>query len=347
MGIGDARSGTSFASDNYAGAHPDVLAAVVAANEGHLPAYGHDAGTARAIEVVREALGSPTAEIAFVFNGTAANVLCLDALLRSHDAVVCAATAHVATDECGAPERLLGVKLLTVDTPDGKLTPAHVDAAAVGFGDEHRVQPRVVSISQSTELGTVYTPSEIAALSEAAHELGMQLHVDGARLANAAAALGCSLADLTSACGVDALSLGATKNGGLGAEAVVLLRPRARSPLAYRRKQSMQLASKMRYLAAQLEALYGGDLWLRNAAHANAMARRLADALPSGALAYPAQANAVFVALPHDAIPALQARWPFYVWDEPRGVVRLMAAWDTRPEDVDELAAALVAALTA
>ena len=210
MGIGDARSGTSFASDNYAGAHPEVLAAVVAANEGHVSAYGHDGGTARAIEVVRDVLGSPTAEIAFVFNGTAANVLCLDALLRSHDAVICAATAHVATDECGAPERLLGVKLLTVDTPDGKLTPAHVDAAAVGFGDEHRVQPRVVSISQSTELGTVYDAAEIAALSEAAHELGMQLHVDGARLANAAAALGCSLADLTSACGVDAVSLGAT-----------------------------------------------------------------------------------------------------------------------------------------
>ena len=246
---------TSFASDNYAGAHPDVLAAVVAANEGHAPAYGHDAGTERAIAVVREALGSPTAEVAFVFNGTAANVLCLDALLRSHDAVVCAATAHVATDECGAPERLLGVKLLTVETADGKLTPAHVDAAAVGFGDEHRVQPRVVSISQSTELGTLYEPAEIAALAEAAHELGMQLHVDGARLANAAAALGCSLADLTTGCGVDAVSLGATKNGGLGAEAVVLLRPHARSPLPYRRKQSMQLASKMRYLAAQLEAL--------------------------------------------------------------------------------------------
>jgi threonine aldolase len=335
-----------FASDNHAGVHPDVLAAVAAANEGHAPAYGADDWTARLVRRFREHFGA-TAQPFPVFNGTAANVLCVEALTEPWQAVVCASTAHLHVDECGAPERA-GRKLLVVDTPDGRLTPEMVAPMLRRIGDEHVVQPRVISITQSTELGTVYAAGAIAALAEWAHAHDMLLHVDGSRLANAAAALGCSLAALTTDVGVDALSFGGTKNGAMGAEAVVLLREDLAANFLYRRKQAMQLGSKMRYLSAQLDALLSDDLWRRNAEHANAMARRLADAvreIDGVRITQPVEANVVFAVLDPAVTERLQEDWPFYVWDEHTGEVRWMAAWDTAPDDVDAFAADVRAAV--
>jgi threonine aldolase len=335
-----------FASDNHAGVHPDVLAAVISANEGHAAAYGGDPWTARAIQRFREHLG-PHAHAFPVFNGTGANVLCLESLTQPWQAVVCARTAHLHVDECGAPERA-GRKLLVVDTPDGRLTPELVEPLMVRIGDEHAVQPRVISIAQSTELGTIYTPDAVAALADWAHGHGLLLHVDGSRLANAAAALGVSLRALTSDVGVDALSFGGTKNGAMGAEAVVLLRDHVADGFRYRRKQAMQLGSKMRYISAQLEALLTGDLWRRNAEHANAMARRLADGVRGARglrITQPVEANVVFATLDPAATERLQQDWPFYVWDDATGEVRWMASWDTDPDDVDAFAEAVRAAL--
>jgi threonine aldolase len=333
---------TGFASDNHAGAHAQVIAAVAAANDGHAPAYGGDPWTDRAAARFREHFG-PGARAFPVFNGTAANVLCLVALTQPWQGVVCARTAHLNVDECGAPERA-GRKLLTVETPDGRLTPELIEPLLVRIGDEHVVQPRVVSITQSTELGTVYRAEAVAALADWAHGHGMLLHVDGARLCNAAASLGLPLRALTTDAGVDALSFGGTKNGLLGAEAVVLLRGDVGDGLKYLRKQTMQLASKMRYISAQLDALLAGDLWERSAAHANAMARRLAAGVrdaPGVRITQPVDANGVFAILPSDATERLQRDWPFYVWDEATGEVRWMTAWDTAPEDVDAFAAAV------
>jgi threonine aldolase len=330
-----------FASDNYAGVLPEVLAALAEANDAHAPAYGGDPWTERAEGRFREHFGED-AQAFLVFNGTGANVIALRALTRPYDAVICAETAHLNVDECGAPERIGGVKLLTVATPDGKLTPTLVEPRLARFGDEHAAQPRVVSISQSTELGTVYEPREVRALAEQAHAHGMLLHADGARLANAAAALGVPLRALTTDAGVDALSFGATKNGAICGEAVVLLRPGLGEDMPFLRKQSMQLASKMRFLAAQLEVLLRGELWLRAATHANAMARRLADALADVdgvVLTQAVQANALFAVLPPGAAERLQRRWRFYVWDEGTGEVRWMCSWDTTEEDVDAFAA--------
>jgi threonine aldolase len=338
---------TGFASDNHAGAHAQVIAAVVAANDGHAQAYGADPWTDRAAARFRDHFG-PRARAFPVFNGTAANVLCLAALTQPWQAVVCARTAHLHVDECGAPERA-GRKLLTVETPDGRLTPELVEPLLVRIGDEHVIQPRVVSITQSTELGTVYTPAAVAALADWAHGHGMLLHVDGARLCNAAASLGVPLRALTTDAGADALSFGGTKNGLMGAEAVVLLRDDIGDGFKYLRKQTMQLASKMRYISAQLEALLAGDLWERSAAHANAMARRLADGVRDVErvrITQPVEANGVFAILPPDATERLQRDWPFYVWDEGTGEVRWMTAWDTEPEDVDAFAAAVRAELS-
>jgi threonine aldolase len=328
-----------FASDNHAGVHPEVMAAIAAANEGHAGAYGDDPWTARAQQRFREHFGA-SAQAFPVFNGTGANVLCLEALTRPWQGVVCARSAHLNLDECGAPERA-GRKLLVVDTPDGRLTPELIAPLLVRIGDEHVVQPRVISITQSTELGTVYPPEAIAALAGWAHAHGMLLHVDGARLCNAAAAFGVPLRALTTDAGVDALSFGGTKNGVMGAEAVVLLRDEIADGFRYRRKQAMQLASKMRFVSAQLEALLAGDLWQRSAAHANAMARRLAGAVGDLAgltVTQPVEANAVFAVLAPEATERLQRDWPFYVWDDSAGEVRWMCAWDTQPEDVDAFA---------
>ena len=331
-----------FASDNHAGVHPEILAAIAAANDGHTAAYGGDPWTARAQERFREHFGAD-ARAFLVFNGTAANVLAIEALTQPWEAVICAGTAHLHVDECGAPERA-GRKLLTVEVPDGRLTPELIAPLYTRIGDEHAVQPKVVSIAQSTEMGTVYTPDAVAALAAWAHDRGMHLHVDGARLSNAAAALGLPLRALTTDVGVDAVSFGGTKNGLLAGEAVVLLRPDADPGFLFRRKQAMQLASKMRYPAAQLDAPLTGDLWLRLAAHANAMAQRLAEAvagLPGVRLTQPVMANAVFAILAPEVTERLRRDWPFHVWDESTGEVRWMTAWDTTAEDVDAFAAAV------
>lgn len=326
-----------FASDNYAGVHPEVMAALARVNDGHAPAYGYDGHTRAAVERVRAELGERV-EVFFVFGGTGANVLGLEAVMRPHQAVICPDGAHINVDECAAPERLVGCKLVPVPTRDGKLTPALVRERIVGVGVEHHVQPRVVSISQTTEYGTVYTPGEVRALADCAHEAGLLLHMDGARLANAAAALGVSLRAITGNAAVDVLSFGGTKNGGMGAEAVVFFHPAHAADFRFIRKQGAQLASKMRFLAAQFEALLTDDLWLRNARHANAMAHRLADAIrgtPGLIITQPVGANAVFATLPAPAIAELQRAFYFHVWNEARGEVRWMTAWDTTEEDVD------------
>jgi threonine aldolase len=258
--------------------------------------------------------------------------------------VICPETAHINVDECGAPERVAGAKLVDVPTLDGKLTPELLAGRLVGFGDQHHVQARVVSVSQSTELGTVYSPDELVALAETAHEAGLVLHVDGARLVNAAESLGLELRQISAECGVDVLTLGGTKSGLLGAEAVVFFRPELAESYLYARKQGTQLASKMRFISAQLLRLFEDGLWRETAGHANAMARRLGEAVaatPGAALAYPVQANAVFASLPAAAIDALHELYHFYVWDEDAGVVRLMCSWQTTTDDVDTLAAAL------
>ncbi|WP_094288263.1 threonine aldolase family protein [Mycobacterium lehmannii] len=342
-----------FASDNNAGVHPEVLAALAAANGGHQPAYGQDAYTARLQEVIGEHFGAG-AEIYPVFNGTGANVVALTSVLPRWGAVVTASTAHIHTDEAGAPERMTGIKLLTVPTTDGKLTPELVAREAWGWGDEHRAQPLAVSITQTTEMGTVYTPDEVRAVVDFAHANGMAVHMDGARLWNAAAALGVPFRAFTTDAGVDVLSLGGTKNGLLGAEAVVVLDKARASGLKYLRKLTMQLASKMRFTSVQLLTLFENDLGLRSAAHANAMTARLRSALeahiaegpPTGLVfTQESPANAIFASLPTDAADRVRQRVRFYDWDRSRGEVRWMTAWDTTEADVDEFVAVILAEL--
>lgn len=332
-----------FASDNYAGVHPEVLTAVALANGGHQVSYGEDAYTAHLQDVFRAHFG-PAAHVYPVFNGTGANVVALQAVTDRWESVICADTAHIHVDECGAPEKVGGLKLLPVPTPDGKLTPELVDLQAWGWGDQHRAQPRVVSIAESTELGTVYTPEEIAEICRHAHDHGMLVHLDGARLANAAATLGVPLRALTTDAGVDVLSFGGTKNGLMFGEAVVVLNPDAVKGIDYLRKLSMQLTSKMRFLSVQFEALLAGDLWLRNAGHANAMAARLADAVrgvPGLEITRPVQSNAVFAVLPREATERLQKRFRFYTWNEHTGEVRWMTSFDTTEADIDAFAAGI------
>lgn len=328
-----------FASDNYAGVHPEVLDAIAKANGGHQVAYGGDAYTQRLQEVVRAEFGD-SAEVFPVFNGTGANVVGLTAMMPRWGAVVSSATAHINTDEGGAPERVSGLKLLTVPTPDGKLTPELIATESWGWGDEHRAQPLAVSITQTTELGTLYTPDEVHAIAEFAHGHGMALHMDGARIWNAAAALGVPFREFTTDAGVDVVSLGGTKNGLLGAEAIVVVDPARVEGMPYLRKLSMQLASKMRFTSAQLLALFDDELGLRSAAHANAMAARLRGALdddPVAGLSFSqaTDANAVFAVLPNDAADRIRERVRFYDWDRAAGQVRWMCSWDTTEADVD------------
>jgi threonine aldolase len=332
-----------FASDNYAGTHPEILAALALANGGHQISYGEDDYTEHLQQVMRNHFG-PAAETFPVFNGTGANVVALQALTDRWGAVICAESAHINTDEGGAPERVGSLKLLTVPSPDGKLTPELIDRQAFGWDDEHRPMPQVVSITQSTELGTLYTPDEIRAICRHAHERGMKVHLDGARIANAAASLDVPLSAFTSDAGVDVLSFGGTKNGMLFGEAVVVLSPDAVRAMKHLRKLSMQLASKMRFVSVQLEALLAGDLWLRSARHSNAMARRLAEgvrAVDGVEILYPVQANGVFARLPHDVSKRLQERFRFYFWNEMAGEVRWMCSFDTSEDDVDTFLLAL------
>lgn len=336
-----------FGSDNQAPAHPAILEALARANSGHTPSYGDDPWTARAQELFRAHFGAEARAFP-VFNGTGANVLALSSLLRPQDAVLCAREAHVDVDEGGAPERFGGFKLVALPTEHGKIAPDAL-ARELGYvGDCHRVQPRAVTVSNATEVGTIYTPDELARIAEAAHARGLLLHVDGARICNAAASLGLGLGELVRGGNVDVLSFGGTKNGLVGAEAVVFLRDGLGADFLYLRKQGMQLASKQRFLSAQLVALLEGELWRENARHANAMAQRLAAAVaqaPGLELAHPVQANAVFARIPGAAIAELQQRWRFLVWDAQRGLVRWMCSWNTPAEDVDAFAADVRAVL--
>ena len=344
-----------FASDNYAGVHPEVLQALTDANEGHQVSYGEDDYTTRLADVVREHFGA-RAEVFPVFNGTGANVLSLTAMMPRWGAVICSSLAHIHTDEGGAPERVSGLKLYPVTHHQGKITPKDIATEAFGFGDEHRAQPAVVSITQSTELGTVYTPPEIKDIADFAHEKGMLLHMDGARLWNAAASLGLPFSAFTSDVGVDIVSLGGTKNGLMGAEAIVVINPDAVEGLIYLRKMSMQLASKMRFVSAQLLALFDDDLGLRSATHANTMAKRLRDALEegiaSGALSglsfsAPTDANGVFAVLDPEVSDRIRQTFRFYDWDRSVGEVRWMCSFDTTEEDIDRFVATITAELQA
>ena len=330
----------SFASDNNAGVHPEVLQAIASANQGHAVGYGDDPYTESAVRKFKQHFG-PDIDVFIVFNGTAANCLSLKALTNSYNAVICAEAAHIYTDECGAPEKFTGCKLIPLPTRNGKLTVESVSQAYRGIGDQHHVQARVVSITQATEVGTVYKPAEIKALARFAHERGMFLHVDGARIANAAASLGQTLRQATRDLGVDVLSFGGTKNGALGAEAVIFFDKKLGHDFLYLRKQGMQLASKMRFISAQLDALLTGDLWLKSAQHANRMARLLQKHLseiPQVKIVYKVEANGVFVKIPRPSIARLQKRYFFYVWNEQQSVVRWMCSFDTTEQDVKQFA---------
>jgi threonine aldolase len=331
----------SFASDNNATVHPEVLEAIRRANDGHAVGYGEDAQTESAKAKFREHFGADV-EVFFVFNGTAANVLSLQALARSYHAVLCPELSHIYTDECGAPEKMTGCKLIPLAAPDGKLTVETVANAYHGIGDQHHVQPRVISITQATEMGTIYKPAEIEALARFAHERKMFLHMDGARISNAASALGLTLRQTTRDAGVDVLSFGGTKNGLMGVEAVVFFRRELAQDFLFVRKQGMQLASKMRFMSAQMEALLTNDLWKRNADHANRMARLLEQEVRKMGgvrVVYPVEANGVFVQIPREAIERIQERYFFYVWNEEESVVRWMCSFDTTEEDVRLFAA--------
>lgn len=326
-----------FASDNNAGIHPSLLDAINNANHGHVVAYGDDIYTEQATVSLKKYFGN-TIEAFFVLTGTGANVLSLATITDSYHAVVCAYTAHINSDECGAPEKFTGCKLITVPTPDGKLTPGLVTPHLTGFGFEHHVQPKVISISQPTEMGTVYTPSEIKALSDLAKKHNMFLHMDGARLANASVSLGLDFKTFTADAGVDVLSFGGTKNGMLFGESVIFFRPELAVNFRYFRKQSMQLVSKMRFISAQFTVYLNERLWEKSALHANNMAKLLADKLrevPAVKITQQVQANAVFAIVPEKIIEPLQNKYFFYVWDEHRNEVRWMTSFDTTPEDIE------------
>lgn len=334
------KTSRSFASDNNAIVHPEVLKAIGRANEGHVVGYGDDPHTESAIGKFREHFGADV-EVFFVFNGTAANVLSLQALARPYHAVLCPEQSHIYTDECGAPEKSTGCKLIPLAAPDGKLTVETVAHAYHGIGDQHHVQPRVISITQATEMGTIYKPTEIEALAKFAHERKMFLHMDGARVSNAAAAQGLTLRQATRDLGVDVLSFGGTKNGLMGVEAVVFFCPELAGDFLFMRKQGMQLASKMRYMAVQMETLLTNDLWKRNADHANRMAKLLEQEIkkiPRVKIVYPVEANGVFAQIPRQAIRKIQERYFFYVWSEEEAVVRWMCSFDTTEEDVRQFA---------
>lgn len=326
-----------FASDNNATVHPKVMDALFKANQGHAIAYGDDLVTERTRMLFKKVLGDDV-ETFFVYNGTGANVISIQTLTHSFNAVVCAHTAHINVDECGAPEKQSGCKLLPVATDNGKITVAQIKQYMHGFGFEHHAQPKMVSITQATELGTVYSPDEIKNIADYVHGMGMYLHMDGARLANAAVALDCSLADITFKAGVDVLSFGGTKNGLMFGEAVVFANAQLAENVKYFRKQSTQLHSKMRYVAAQFEALLTDDLWRQNALHSNAMAKKLEEgikALSNVKLTQPVESNGLFAIIPKESIARLQEEYCFYVWDESRYEVRWMTSFDTTEEDIE------------
>jgi threonine aldolase len=325
-----------FASDNYAGVHPEVLKALVRVNNGHQVAYGDDTFTAELQERMVGLFGREVDSYP-VFNGTGANVVALSSIIRQWEAVICTSTAHVHMDEGGAPEKVAGIKLWTVPGVAGKLTPDLIRSVAHDFGFVHYAQPGAITIAQSTELGTVYSPEEVAAVSDCAHELGLRVHMDGARLANAVAFLNCNVADFTIDAGVDILSFGGTKNGMLMGEVIVVLNPDVVHGVDYFRKSFMQLNSKMRFASAQMIAMLSDNLWITSARHANEMAQYLRDRvadIPGITIDLPVEANAVFARMPADVVENLQSKWRFYTWDAP-DLVRWMCSWDTKPGDID------------
>jgi threonine aldolase len=326
----------SFGSDNQSGVHPKILDAIARANIEHAKGYGDDEWTAKTTDIFKRIFGESAIPF-FVFNGTGANILSLKALTQPFHAVVCAETAHINVDECGAPERFLGCKLIDIPCPNGKLTPELILPVLHGFGDQHHVQPKVISISQSTEMGTLYQPEEIAALAALAHRHKMYLHVDGSRFANAAAALNTSFKALSADLGVDVLSFGGTKNGLMIGEAVVFFRPDLAENFLYHRKQAAQLYSKMRFVAAQFEAFFDHDLWREIAGNANKMAQLLAQKLSETdavKIVQKVEANAVFAAIDPQLKENLLKEYFFYEWDEARNEVRWMCSWDTTEDDV-------------
>jgi threonine aldolase len=335
------KSKRGFASDNNAGIHPEILDAIARANQGHVRAYGDDDYTRAALMKFEEHFG-PGIDAFFTFNGTGANVLGLQALNRPYHAVLCSDYAHIYTDECAAPEKHTGCKLIPLPHQDGKITVEQVRHAYHGIGDQHHVQPRVISITQSTEMGTVYQAQEIRALAQFAHEREMFLHMDGARIANAAASLGQTLRQATRDLGVDVLTFGGTKNGMMGGEAVLFFTPGLSSDFLFLRKQGMQLNSKMRFTAVQFEALLTNDLWRRSAEHANRMARLLEQELrktPRVRITWKVEANGVFAEIPRPAIAKIMERYFYYPWIEEECIVRWMCSFDTTKEDVMEFAA--------
>jgi threonine aldolase len=330
-----------LASDNWAGIHPEVLSAIAAVNAGHVPSYGHDAYTTFVKEKLREHFGR-NAEIFFVFSGTGANVLSIQALTLPFNAVICADTSHIFTSECGAAEKHAGCKLLAVPSADGKIDRDGIAKHLVRLGDDHAVQPSAVSITQATEYGTVYTPDEIRLISSFAHDHDLRLHMDGARLANAAASLGVSLLDITGNAGVDVLSFGGTKNGMIAGEAVVFFDPELAQNFAHRRMQGMQLSSKMRFIAAQFDALFTDDLWLRSARRANRMASLLGEgiaSLPGCRITQRVEANEVFAVIPREHIAALQDISFFHIWEENISEARFVTSFDTTEQDVSDFLA--------
>ncbi len=328
----------SFASDNNSGVHPVVMDAIRKANEGHTIGYGADEWTVRAEECFKEIFGSDVLPF-FVFNGTGSNMVALQACTRPFHSIITADTGHINIDECGAPSKFTSCMVKEIATSDGKLTPELIRPYLHGFGDQHHSQPKVIYLSQSTEMGTIYTPEELSEICSLAHEYGMYVHLDGSRLANACASLGTGMRELSRDCGVDILSLGGTKNGMMMGEAVLAFRPELAGNLKFFRKQSAQLFSKMRFISAQYLAYFENDLWLKNATHANRMAGILKDKLsvfPEIRFTQKAEANALFLIMPPKVAEAVRRHYFFYTWDEVTGEVRLVCSWDTTEEDIEQ-----------
>lgn len=332
-----------FASDNNSGVHPAILASLTDVNSGHQKGYGDDPYTQEATQLFKQHFGEQ-AEIYFVLTGTGANIVGLQSGIKSYHSIICANTAHIHVDECGAPEKFTGAKLLAIDTPDGKLTPQLVQPYLHGFGFEHHSQPGVISITQCTEMGTIYTAIEIQELAELAHKNNMLLHVDGARIANAVATLGISLKEMITNTGVDILSFGGTKNGMMFGEAVVILNPEKTQGIQYYRKQAAQLYSKMRFVSGQFIAYFQNEVWQQNARHSNKMAQLLyqkIQEIPEIKVTQKVQANGIFAIVPPEIIPPLQQQYFFYMWDESKNEVRWMTSFDTTEEDVQNFGMAI------
>jgi threonine aldolase len=333
----------SFASDNNSGVHPLVMQALSDVNPGHYIGYGDDPYTEIAINKFRELLGE-NIEVFFLYNGTGANSVIINTVTRSYNSVICPVTSHINVDECGAPGAVSGCKIEFVDAPDGKMTPILVNSMLLGIGFEHHSQPKVVSITQSTELGTLYSISELRELCEFCHDNDLLVHMDGARIANAAVALNCTFKEMTADVGIDILSFGGTKNGMMFGEAAVFFNTELAKDFKYFRKQNMQLHSKMRYISAQFTALLTDDLWYKNASHANNMAKLLYKELETVEgiqITRPCYVNSVFAILPKEIIPLLQEKYFFYVWDEHTHEVRFMTTFDTTEADITHFIKAL------